>query len=173
MLDFSLLGQIFVALFTVNTLLQPAAIQSFMQPISDSLIQFVTTTAQVAPKIVPALVLVGIGLLTGKVMDWIVRKIVEKLNHATFFCHKANYWDLSWQTTAKRRRDWESSRNKHSLSLTVLLMRHLHLLLILAEESKNKLLKENQSINKLYHSRVAVSLTALHKAHIIYSGWRK
>jgi hypothetical protein len=66
MLDFSLLGQIFVALFTVNTLLQPAAIQSFMQPISDSLIQFVTTTAQVALKIVPALVLVGIGLLTGK-----------------------------------------------------------------------------------------------------------
>ena len=69
MLDFSLLGQIFVALFTVNTLLQPAGIQSFMQPISDSLIQFSTTIAQVAPKIVPALILVGIGLLIGKVID--------------------------------------------------------------------------------------------------------
>jgi biopolymer transport protein ExbB/TolQ len=40
-----------------------------MQPISDSLIQFATNIAQVAPKIVPALILVGIGLLIGKVID--------------------------------------------------------------------------------------------------------
>ncbi|HKI08860.1 MAG TPA: hypothetical protein VKA09_10725, partial [Nitrososphaeraceae archaeon] len=41
----------------------------FMQPISNSLIQFATNIAQVAPKIVPALILVGIGLLIGKVID--------------------------------------------------------------------------------------------------------
>jgi hypothetical protein len=69
MLDFSLLDQIFVALFTVNTLLQHAGVQSFMQPISDSLIQFATPIVQVAPKIVPALILVGIGLLISRVID--------------------------------------------------------------------------------------------------------
>lgn len=70
MLDFSLLSQIFVALFTVGTLLQQVSIQSFMQPVSDSLIQFATAIAQVSPKIVPVLILVGIGLLTGRVIDW-------------------------------------------------------------------------------------------------------
>ena len=69
MLDFSLLSQIFVALFPVSTLLQQASIQSFMQPISDSLVQFATTTAQLAPKLVPALILLGIGLLVSRVID--------------------------------------------------------------------------------------------------------
>jgi hypothetical protein len=68
-LDFSPISQIFVALFAVGTLLQQASIQSFMQPISDSLIQFATNIAQVAPKIVPALIVIGIGLLIGKVTD--------------------------------------------------------------------------------------------------------
>jgi hypothetical protein len=68
-LDFSLLSQIFVALFEVSTLLQQAGIQSFMQPISDSLVQFTTTIAQLAPKVVPALILLGIGLLVGRVID--------------------------------------------------------------------------------------------------------
>ena len=69
MLDFSFLSQIFVALFEVSTLLQQAGIQSFMQPISDSLVQFTTTIAQLAPKVVPALILLGIGLLVGRVID--------------------------------------------------------------------------------------------------------
>jgi hypothetical protein len=67
--DFSLLSQIFVALFAVGTLLQQASIQSFMQPITDSLSQFATAIAQVAPKIIPAVILLGIGLLVGKVID--------------------------------------------------------------------------------------------------------
>jgi hypothetical protein len=65
-LDFYLLSQIFVGLFAVSTLLQQAGIQSFMQPISDSLVQFTTTIAQLAPKLVPAPILVGIGLLIRK-----------------------------------------------------------------------------------------------------------
>jgi hypothetical protein len=67
--DFSLLSQIFVALFSVSTLLQQAGIQSFMQPISDFLVQFTTTIAQLAPKLVPVLILVGIGLLIRKGID--------------------------------------------------------------------------------------------------------
>jgi hypothetical protein len=67
-LDFPLLSQIFVAIFAVSTLLQQAGIQSFMQPISDSLVQFTTTIAQLAPKFVPALILVGISLLLGRVL---------------------------------------------------------------------------------------------------------
>jgi hypothetical protein len=65
MLDFS--SQIFVALFTASALLQQAGIQSFMEPIAGSLIQFATTIAQVAQKIVPALILLGIGLLVRRV----------------------------------------------------------------------------------------------------------
>jgi hypothetical protein len=61
--------QIFVVLFAVSTLLQQASIQLFMQPISDSLIQLATNIAQVAPKIVPALIVIGIGLLIGKLID--------------------------------------------------------------------------------------------------------
>jgi biopolymer transport protein ExbB/TolQ len=57
-----------------------------MQPISDSLIQFATNIAQVAPKIVPALILVGIGLLIGKVIDLIARKIAEKMKTASSIC---------------------------------------------------------------------------------------
>ena len=65
MLDF--LTQIFVTLFTASTLLQQAGIQLFMEPLAGSLIQFATTIAQVAPKIVPALILLGIGLLVRRV----------------------------------------------------------------------------------------------------------
>jgi hypothetical protein len=64
-----MLSQIFVALFAVGTLLQQASIQSFMQPIVDSLSQFATAIAQAAPKIIPALILLGIGLLIVKVTD--------------------------------------------------------------------------------------------------------
>jgi hypothetical protein len=68
-LDFSPLSQIFVALFAVSTLLQQASIQLFMQPIADSLSQFATAIVQILPKIIPALILVGIGLLGFKVID--------------------------------------------------------------------------------------------------------
>lgn len=67
MLDFSLLSHIFVALFAASTLLQQAGIQSFIEPITGSLIQFGITIAQVTPKIVPALVLLGIGFLVHRV----------------------------------------------------------------------------------------------------------
>jgi hypothetical protein len=67
-LEFSLLSQIFFVLFAASTLVQLADIQSFTEPIAESLSQFAITIAQVIPKIVPALVLLGIGLLVGRVI---------------------------------------------------------------------------------------------------------
>jgi hypothetical protein len=75
MLDFSLLNEVFIALFAASVMLQQAGIQSFIEPITDSLGQFATIIAQVAPKIVPALILLGIGLLASRVIGRTVRKI--------------------------------------------------------------------------------------------------
>jgi hypothetical protein len=69
MLEFSLLSQIFFVLFAASTLVQLVDIQSFTEAIVKSLSQFATTVAQVTPKIVPALVLIGIGLLVGRVIS--------------------------------------------------------------------------------------------------------
>jgi hypothetical protein len=68
MLEFSLLSQILVVLFAASPLVQLADIQSFTESIVESLSQFATTVAQVTPKIVPALVLLGIGLLVSRVI---------------------------------------------------------------------------------------------------------
>ena len=77
MLDLAQSSQI-VTLFAV--FLQQAGIQSFMEPVTNSLNQFATTIAQAAPKIVAALILLGIGLLIGRIIGWIVRKVAEKMN---------------------------------------------------------------------------------------------
>jgi Conserved TM helix/Mechanosensitive ion channel len=77
MQEFFQLGQIIV-LFAVT--LQQAGVQSFIEPIINSLNQFATTLAQAAPKIVAALILLGIGLLVGRVIGWVVRKVAEKMN---------------------------------------------------------------------------------------------
>jgi hypothetical protein len=50
----------------------------------------------------------------------------------------------------------EKVKEQTSLNLPILLMHHL----LLAEGSKGTLLNGNPSMNKLYFSRVAVSLTA-------------
>ncbi|MDQ3968361.1 MAG: hypothetical protein M3275_08215 [Thermoproteota archaeon] len=69
MLEFSLLSQVLVVLFAASTLVQLADIQSFTESIIESLSQFAATVAQVTPKIVPALVLLGIGLLVDRVIS--------------------------------------------------------------------------------------------------------
>ena len=79
MLDFITLNQI-VALFAASTMLQQAAAQSIIEPITNALNQFVTTIAQAAPKIVAALILLGIGLLVGRVIGWVVKKVAQKMN---------------------------------------------------------------------------------------------
>jgi cell division protein FtsX len=67
-----------LAMFAVT--LQQAGVQSFIQPVTNSLNQFATTIGQAAPKIVAALILLGIGLVVGRVIGWIVRKVAEKMN---------------------------------------------------------------------------------------------
>jgi hypothetical protein len=79
MLDFITLNQI-VALFAASTMLQQAAAQSIIEPITNALNQFVTTIAQAAPKIVAALILLGIGLLVGRIIGWVVKKVAQKMN---------------------------------------------------------------------------------------------
>src|SRR5215212_2830426 len=94
--DFSQLGQI-IALFSV--VLQQTGIQSFMEPITNSLNQFATTIAQAAPKIVAALILLGIGLLIGR----IVRKVAEKMN-------LDRYWSRTGIGESVSRAGWNLTR---------------------------------------------------------------
>ena len=78
MLDLSQFSHL-IALFSTVTL-QQAGVQSFTEPITNSLNEFATTIAQAAPKVVAALILLGIGLLIGRIIGWIVRKVAEKMN---------------------------------------------------------------------------------------------
>src|ERR671924_235095 len=103
MLDFLSLSQI-VTLFTAGSmLLQQAGIQSFIEPITNSLNQFATTIAQAAPKIVAALILLGIGLLVGRVIGWIVRKVAEKMN-------LDRYWSRTGIGESVSRAGWNLTR---------------------------------------------------------------
>jgi preprotein translocase subunit YajC len=98
--DFSQLGQI-IALFSV--VLQQAGIQSFIEPVTNSLNQFASTIAQAAPKIVAALILLGIGLLIGRIIGWIVKKVAEKMN-------LDRYWSRTGIGESVSRAGWNLTR---------------------------------------------------------------
>jgi preprotein translocase subunit YajC len=98
--DFSQLGQI-IALFSV--VLQQASTQSFIEPVTNSLNQFATTIAQAAPKIVAALILLGIGLLIGRIIGWVVRKVAEKMN-------LDRYWSRTGIGESVSRAGWNLTR---------------------------------------------------------------
>jgi hypothetical protein len=103
MLDFFLSSQI-ITLFTASTmLLQQAGIQSFIEPITNSLNQFATTIAQAAPKIVAALILLAIGLLVGRIIGWIIRKVAEKMN-------LDRYWSRTGIGESVSRAGWNLTR---------------------------------------------------------------
>ena len=51
-----------------------------LQPLTNSINQFATNVGSAAPKILAALILLGIGLLAGRVVGWIVSKIADKIN---------------------------------------------------------------------------------------------
>ena len=103
MLDFSSLSQIVIALFTASTMLQQAGIQSVIEPITNSLNQFATTIAEAAPKIVAALILLGIGLLVGRIIGWIVKKVAEKMN-------LDRYWSRTGIGESVSRAGWNLTR---------------------------------------------------------------
>ena len=102
MLDFITLNQI-VALFAASTLLQQAAAQSIIEPITNALNQFVTTIAQAAPKIVAALILLAIGLLVGRVIGWVVKKVAQKMN-------LDRYWSRTGIGESVTKAGWDLTR---------------------------------------------------------------
>jgi len=54
--------------------------QSLTEPLTNSLNQFGTSVAEAGPKVIAALILLGIGLLVGRVVGWVVKKVAEKMN---------------------------------------------------------------------------------------------
>lgn len=60
--------------------LQQAGTQTFTEPLTNSLNQFATTVAEAGPRIIAALILLGIGLLVGRIIGWVVKKVAEKMN---------------------------------------------------------------------------------------------
>jgi hypothetical protein len=93
-----------ITLFTASTLLlQQTGLQSFIEPITNALNQFVTTIAQAAPKIVAALILLGIGLLVGRVIGWVVKKVAEKM-------HLDRYWSRTGIGESVSRAGWNLTR---------------------------------------------------------------
>jgi len=103
MIDVLSLSQI-ITLFTASTmLLQQAGVQSFIEPITNSLNQFATTIAEAAPKIVAALILLGIGLLVGRVIGWVVKKVAEKMN-------LDRYWNRTGIGESVSRAGWNLTR---------------------------------------------------------------
>lgn len=54
--------------------------QSLIEPLTNSLSEFGQTVAEAAPKIIAALILLGIGLLVGRIIGWVVKKVAEKMN---------------------------------------------------------------------------------------------
>jgi hypothetical protein len=102
MLDFFTLNQI-VALFAASTMLQQAGTQSIVEVVTNSLNQFVTTIAQAAPKIVAALILLGIGLLVGRIIGWVVKKVAQKMN-------LDRYWNRTGIGESVTRAGWNLTR---------------------------------------------------------------
>jgi hypothetical protein len=98
--DFSQLGQI-IALFSV--FLQQSGVQSVIEPVTNSLNQFATTIAQAAPKIVAALILLGIGLLVGRIIGWVVKKVAQKMN-------LDRYWSRTGIGESVSRAGWNLTR---------------------------------------------------------------
>jgi Conserved TM helix/Mechanosensitive ion channel len=90
-----------LAIFVVT--LQQAGVQSFAQPITNSLNQFATTIGQAAPKIVAALILLGIGLVVGRVIGWIVKKVAQKMN-------LDRYWSRTGIGESISRAGWNLTR---------------------------------------------------------------
>lgn len=59
--------------------------QQVLQPLTNSINQFTINLGNAAPKIIAALILLGIGLLVGRILGWVVRKIAEKLNIESYW----------------------------------------------------------------------------------------
>jgi hypothetical protein len=65
--------------------LQQLGLETFTTPITNALGDFASTVALAAPKIVAAVVLLAIGLIVGRAIGWVVKKVAQKMK-------LDNYW---------------------------------------------------------------------------------
>lgn len=77
--------------------------ESFTEPITTSLSEFGRNIAEAGPRIVAALILLGIGLLAGRVIGWVVRKVAEKMK-------VDNYWNRTGIGQSVSRAGWNLTR---------------------------------------------------------------
>jgi hypothetical protein len=74
-----------------------------MGPVVNSLNQFGTTVAQALPRVIAALILLGIGYLIGKIAGWVVSRVIKAVN-------LEHYWSQSGFGQATSRSGWNMSR---------------------------------------------------------------
>lgn len=60
--------------------LQQIGLQSFFAPLTNALNEFASTLGQAAPKIVAAVIILGIGLFVGRVIGFVVKKVAGRMN---------------------------------------------------------------------------------------------
>lgn len=76
---------------------------NIMGPVSNSLSELGTTIGHAIPNIIAALILLGIGYLTGKIAGWVVSSIIKKLN-------LDRYWSRSGIGQATASSGWNMPR---------------------------------------------------------------
>lgn len=73
------------------------------EPVTDSLSEFGTTIANALPRVIAALILLGIGYLIGRVAGWAVKKISKTLN-------LDSYWNQTGIGQATSRSGWSMTK---------------------------------------------------------------
>jgi Conserved TM helix/Mechanosensitive ion channel len=104
MLDFSSFSQVVIALLTASNVIQQASgVQEVVEPITTSLGQFANSIVEALPNIIAALILLGIGLLIGRIIGWVVKKVAEKMN-------LDRYWSRTGIGESVSRAGWNLTR---------------------------------------------------------------
>jgi hypothetical protein len=83
--------------------LQQLSLETFTAPITNSLGEFASGIAEAAPKIVAALILLGIGLVVGRAIGWVVKKVAQKMK-------VDNYWSKTGIGESVSRAGWNLTR---------------------------------------------------------------
>ena len=97
-MSFEILG-----ILTFLTTLQAMGANDLVNPITNSLNQFGTTIAAALPRVVAALILLGIGYLVGKIAGWVVSRVIKTLN-------LDKHWSRSGIGQATINTGWSMSR---------------------------------------------------------------
>jgi hypothetical protein len=83
--------------------LQQLSLETFTAPITNSLGEFASGIAEAAPKIIAALILLGIGLVVGRAIGWVVKKVAQKMK-------VDNYWNKTGIGESVSRAGWNLTR---------------------------------------------------------------